>query len=753
MPYTAGKPRTLIESDSVTRSISILCCALVLFISGMSCRDDSGGTPSAAGDEGDAGDAKHAHTNRLARETSPYLLQHAHNPVDWYPWGEEAFEKAREEGKPILLSIGYSACHWCHVMEHESFENEEIAAIMNELFVNIKVDREERPDVDGIYMTAVQIMTGRGGWPLTVFLTPEKKPFFGGTYFPPEDQGGRPGFRTLLGQVSGFYQESKNDPETVAKMEELLERIRESSKGPAGAESLAGVDVEVAVNQFNRSYDRRFGGFGGAPKFPPSARLMLLLRHYYETGDAQTLNVIKGTLDGMLKGGMYDQLGGGFHRYSVDEKWLIPHFEKMLYDNALLAPVYLAAYQMTGEPEYRRITDEILGYLMNEMSFDRGGFFSSEDADSEGEEGKFYVWTPDEVRAVVGADDADLVMARYGVTAQGNFEHNTTTLFLARTIEDIAAETGRSESDVREALAKADSKMLAVRAKRIRPGLDDKALASWNALAISAFARAGRGLGDARYVERAKKAARFIQENMVKGDILMHTYKEGEAKIPGYLDDYTFYVQALVDLYETTFDVDYLERAVKWNDRTMELFMDPAGGGFHYSGDENEELIAQAKNFFDGSVPSGNSIAAMNLARLERYTGNKRYEMELQSLFSTFAGPMGRSPGGTAAMLCAFAFHTRGPREIVIVGGDDDPATEAFVETVSRRFIPDAIFVYWDGKDRRAAKLMPILEGKENVDETTAFICRDYVCDAPITSAETLQTAMAAPYETGESAR
>ncbi|NNE09284.1 MAG: thioredoxin domain-containing protein, partial [Gemmatimonadetes bacterium] len=487
--------------------------------------------------------------------------------------------------------------------------------------------------------------------------------------------------------------------------------------------------------------------------FPPSARLTLLLRHYYESGSAQTLNVVKGTLGGMLKGGMYDQLGGGFHRYSVDEKWLIPHFEKMLYDNALLAPVYLAAYQVTGEPEYRRITDEILAYLMNEMSFDRGGFYSSEDADSEGEEGKFYVWTPGEIRAAVGEDDADLVMARYGVTPQGNFEHNTTTLFLARTIDSLAAEFGRPEQAVREALANADAKMLAARAKRIRPGLDDKALASWNALAITAFARAGRGLGEARYVERAVKAARFMQENMVRGDILMHTYKEGEAKIPGYLDDYTFYVQALLDLYETTFDIDYLERAMQWKDRTMELFADPAGGGFHYSGSENEELIAQAKNFFDGSIPSGNSIAAMNLARLVRFTGNKRYEMELESLFSTFAGPMSRSPGGTAAMLNAFAFHYEGAREIVIVGGEDDPVTGAFVETVSRRFIPDAIFVYWNGKDRKAAKLMPVLEGKENVREPTAFLCRDYVCDAPITSAEVLRTAMAAPYETGGSAR
>ncbi|NNE10014.1 MAG: thioredoxin domain-containing protein, partial [Gemmatimonadetes bacterium] len=398
-------PRTLTESGPLFRSARILFFALALILSSTSCRDDSGAAPSSADR---SGDTKHAHTNRLARETSPYLLQHAHNPVDWYPWGEEAFAKAREEDKPILLSIGYSACHWCHVMEHESFENEEIAAIMNELFVNIKVDREERPDVDGIYMTAVQIMTGQGGWPLTVFLTPGKKPFFGGTYFPPEDRGGRPGFRTLLGQVSGFYQESKNDPATVAKMEELLDRIRESSKGPQGTGSLAGVDVEVAVNQFNQSFDRRFGGFGGAPKFPPSARLTLLLRHYYESGSAQTLNVVKGTLGGMLKGGMYDQLGGGFHRYSVDEKWLIPHFEKMLYDNALLAPVYLAAYQVTGEPEYRRITDEILAYLMSEMSFDRGGFYSSEDADSEGEEGKFYVWTPGEIRAAVGEDDADL---------------------------------------------------------------------------------------------------------------------------------------------------------------------------------------------------------------------------------------------------------------------------------------------------------------------------------------------------------
>ena len=597
---------------------------------------------------------KHAYTNRLARETSPYLLQHAHNPVSWYPWGEEAFAKARREHKPIFLSIGYSACHWCHVMERESFENKDVAAILNAEFVSIKVDREERPDVDRIYMTAVQMMTGSGGWPLTVFLTPDLEPFFGGTYFPTKDRFGRPGFKSLLTQLAGLWEDQR--PEIRKRAADaaraISQHLESSAAGRADADD-PGAAVRKAVRALAYSYDQKWGGFGSQPKFPPSGTLGLLMRRYEATHDDSLLRMVTHTLDRMSCGGMYDQLGGGFHRYSVDRKWLVPHFEKMLYDNALLAGQYLEAYRLTKRPLYRRIAVETLDYVIRDMTNPSGGFHSAEDADSEGEEGKFYVWTREEIDAALGSD-AGLFADYYGVTATGNFEGKN-ILHTGVSIEELARARNTAPKDVETRLDELRAKLLETRSARIRPGKDDKILASWNGLMISSFAKGYRILGEKRFLETALEAARFVKMRMMdkSGSRLFRTYRKGEARIPAYLDDYASMANAFIDIHEASLDPGWLSDAERLTKEMIGLFWDEQGHGFYFTSGQHKNLLARAKPYSDSSVPSGNSTAAVVLLRLSELRNRQDYGLRAIQTVRAAVRTVGDYPQAYPFMLSA----------------------------------------------------------------------------------------------------
>ena len=520
------------------------------------------------------------YTNRLIHETSPYLLQHAHNPVDWHPWGEEALGRAKREDKPILLSIGYSSCHWCHVMEKESFENETIAKVMNDHFINIKVDREERPDLDEIYMNAVQVMTGSGGWPMTVFLTPDLVPFHAGTYFPPEDRGGMPGFPKVLTTVSEYYRSHQQEvSKMAAQMKSTLHQIVEivPSKVPMEEKTLSN-----AFENLERQFDAYYGGFGGAPKFPSSMALSFLLRTWKRAGAKKALDMVELTLAKMANGGMYDHLGGGFHRYSVDDRWLIPHFEKMLYDNALLSRTYFEAYQATRKDEYRQVGEETLRYVLREMKSPQGGFYSTQDADSEGEEGKFYVWTRDQIREILGQEGGTAFSAYYGVTPQGNFEGGRSVLHIASSLEKISELYGIKIPDLRVLLEEGRKKLFAEREKRIKPGRDEKILTSWNSLMISSFVDGFKVTGDAKYLDGGKEAVRFILQAMRKESGLMRVFNRGRCQVKAYSEDYAFFIQALIDLYEATFEVDWLKEADDLNRRMIHQFWDERSGGFFF---------------------------------------------------------------------------------------------------------------------------------------------------------------------------
>ncbi len=558
-------------------------------------------------------------TNRLAGETSPYLLQHASNPVDWYPWGEEAIRRARAEDKPIFLSIGYSACHWCHVMEHESFEDPQIAALMNEHFINIKVDREERPDLDQIYMTAVQAMTGHGGWPMSVFLTPDLKPFYGGTYFPPTDSRGMAGFPRVLLSVHQAWEERRDEIRHSAA--EMTEQLQAYGTLPRGSGTLEADLLDNAARAILRNFDPTHGGFGRAPKFPHPMDVKVLLRHHARTGDEYALHAVRHTLDKMARGGIYDHLGGGFARYSTDERWLVPHFEKMLYDNALLASAYLEAYQATREAEFGRVARETMDYVLGRMTDPEGAFYSTEDADSEGVEGKYYVWSLAEIDDVLGADRAKTFSYVYDVTESGNWEHQN-ILNLPKPIGQAARMLGRDEDELRAELAPDRARLLAVRDRRVPPGKDTKVLVSWNGLMIAALAEGGRILRDARYLDAAGRAAGFILDRMRQADgRLLHTYKDGRARLDAYLDDYANFLDGLTRLYEATGEPRWIESALELTQVLSDEFSDPAHGGFFYTGHHHEALIARQKDFTDNATPSGNGMAATALVRLGALTG------------------------------------------------------------------------------------------------------------------------------------
>ena len=683
------------------------------------------------------------HTNRLINQTSPYLLQHAHNPVNWHPWGEEALEHAKREDKPILLSIGYAACHWCHVMEHESFENEQIAAVMNEHFINIKVDREERPDLDEIYMNAVQMLTGAGGWPMTMFLTPDLKPFYGGTYFPPDNRYGRPGFAQVLLGVEEAYRERH---EAVAdQADQITAHLNRLSEMEAHDHTLTTDLLDAAYQDYRARFNSQYGGFGDAPKFPPSMGLSLLLRHWLRTGNPNALEMVEVTLEKMACGGMYDQLGGGFHRYSVDARWLVPHFEKMLYDNALLTVTYLEAYQATGKAFYRQIAVETLDYVLREMyNTEVGGFYSTQDADSEGVEGKFFVWTLDEVEALLGKEKAEIYCEYYDITEPGNFEGKN--ILHVQTPPDLFARKLRMDLQALETiLAEDKEKLFEVREKRIKPGLDDKILTSWNGLMIRSMAMGYQILGDERYREAAEKSANFVLTQLSQDNgRLLRTHRAGKSHLNAYLEDYAYFIAGLIDFYEATFDVRWLKQAERLNQIMIEQFWDDANGGFFFTSKDHESLITRSKSGYDGATPAGASMAVHSLLRLDKLLAQSDLREKAEITLDIYYHQIESAPSGSAQLLCELDFLLSTPKELVIAGQREDKETKAALRTIHSRFIPNKIMALLDPRAENLQEteaFIPLLEGKKQInDKTTIYVCENYTCKAPTTDLAELES-------------
>ncbi|UCG84295.1 MAG: thioredoxin domain-containing protein, partial [Dehalococcoidia bacterium] len=619
--------------------------------------------------------------NRLIGETSPYLLQHAQNPVDWYPWGEEAFNRAIQEDRPVLLSIGYSACHWCHVMERESFENEYIANIMNEYFVNIKVDREERPDLDAVYMEAVQAMTGRGGWPLTVFLAPDKRPFFGGTYFPPEDRQGMPGLPKVLKMVVQAYRTRRGEVKAAA--DDVITHLNRSQEPQRSVEPLTTEIIHAAFTRLKSEFDKRNGGLGTAPKFPQPMVFEFLLQYHYRHGKDEALAMVEHTLNNMARGGIYDQIGGGFHRYSVDDHWLVPHFEKMLYDNALLARLYLHGYQATGKPLYRRIVKETLDYVLREMQDSEGGFYSAQDADSEGVEGKYYVWTPGEIIEALGEDDGQIAIKYFGVTDHGNFEGSNILNQVIET-ESLTTELGLSSDEIEARIAGIKARLREKRVQRIAPHLDNKVLTDWNGLMLSILAEAALVLDREDYLQAAINNANFLLDTMLDRDVelLKHAYKDGHAKIPGYLLDHALICDGLLSLYEATFDPRWLNAARKLATAMISQFWDDVHGCFYDSGYRQEALVVRPRNIFDNALPSGSAMAASVLIHLARLTDSREHEKLAAAAIRSVHDFLTRYPSGFSQWLCALDLYLSQPKEIAIFGSLHDPATKSLIKVI-----------------------------------------------------------------------
>ena len=725
------------------------------------------------------------HTNRLAQEKSPYLLQHAHNPVDWYAWGEEAFAKARRENKPIFLSVGYSTCHWCHVMAHESFENEEVAAIMNREFVNIKVDREERPDVDRVYMTFVQATTGGGGWPMSVWLTPDLKPFVGGTYFPPEERYGQPGFKKVLERIATAWKE--NHDNIVEQGGKIVAALRESQSGPKSEGQIDAATLEAAYRQIDRSYDPKEGGFGNAPKFPRPVTLNFLTRSYARDPKSESgkhaLEMALFTLRKMAAGGMHDHIGGGFHRYSVDRYWHVPHFEKMLYDQAQLAVAYLDAYQILGAPhrnplpgqgeadpkaparvEYESVARGILDYVARDMTSKEGGFFSAEDADSpvvagigdpghsKTAEGAFYIWTKKEIDAALG-DAAEIFDFHYGVQAHGNAPEGSdphdefrgkNILIERHTISETAQRFKKRDEDISKSLARSREKLFTVRSKRPRPHLDDKIIAAWNGLTISAFARAAQVFDDARYLEIAARAAKFLQTNLYDSSrkILYRNYRGGRSDIEAFADDYAFVIQALLDLYEASFDIEWLKFAMELQETQDRLFFDEKNGGYFSTSGKDESVFLRMKDDNDGAEPAASSVAALNLLRLSQFRDDKQMAQRARKTIDAFATTLSHFPSAMPQMLLALDYSLSKPRQIVIAGKKDAPETNALLKEVHRHFLSRTILFLADGGEgqkyfgekNEAIRAMSLVNGKPAV-----YVCENFTCKAPVTEPTALR--------------
>ena len=675
----------------------------------------------------------HKHTNRLIHETSPYLRQHAHNPVDWYAWGQEALQKAKAEDKPILLSIGYSACHWCHVMERESFEDEETARLMNERFVNIKVDREERPDLDAIYMQAVQAISGHGGWPLTMFLTPDGKPFYGGTYYPPAPRQGMPSFRQVLEGVASAYRNRKG--EVTQSASQLAEQLGAQNLASLKREELNRLIIDEAFTALEQNFDRVHGGFGGAPKFPQPMNFEFLLRVYQRTKYPAALAIVEQTLQKMARGGIYDQLGGGFHRYSVDAQWLAPHFEKMLYDNSQLARLYLHAYQATGKDFYRTIAAETLDYVAREMTHRAGGFFSTQDADSEGEEGKFYVWSPQEIAAALGKEDGKIFNAYYDVTEYGNFEgHNI--LNVPRDENAVARELKIPVEKLRAVIAAARPKLYDMRARRIAPARDEKILMAWNGLMLAAFAEAARVLARDDYRRIAVQNAGFLLRELAGGEgterNLQRTWKDGKAKLNAYLEDYACLIEGLITLYEATFEARWLNEARAFVDIMIAEFWSDDIGGFYDTGKRHEALITRPRDLYDSATPSGGAMAATVLLKLAALFGEEDYARRAVESLKGVSVLMRRYPSGFGQWLNALDFYLSQPKEIALIGDPAAAETQTLVAVVFRQYLPNKIVLHQP--DESSIINSPLLEGKARLEgRATAYVCENYTCQAPTT--------------------
>ena len=677
--------------------------------------------------------------NHLINETSPYLLQHANNPVDWFPWGDEAFEKARRENKPVLLSIGYSACHWCHVMAHESFENEEIAKLMNEYFVNIKVDREERPDLDQIYMNAVQMMTHHGGWPMTVFLTPDAVPFYGGTYFPPQDRYNIPGFpRVLIGVAEAYKERPDEIRETGTSLISELRRLGETavSDHPIDPELL-----DAAYGGMTRNYDSVNGGFGGAPKFPPAMALEFLLRAYVRTGNPDALQMISHTCQKMANGGIYDHLGGGFHRYATDSRWLVPHFEKMLYDNALLCRLYLHYFQVSEEPSARQTVEGILDYVLREMTHPDGGFYSTQDADSEGHEGKFFVWDLEEIRNALGETTAARFADFYNITESGNFEGKN-ILNVTRSFEDVAVAHNVSVAELRASLNESKRILFELREHRVKPDRDEKILTAWNGLMLASFAEAGIVLNRPDYTGAARKNAEFVLSNLRKDRSLLRTWKDGRAKFNAYLEDYAFFAEGLLTLFETTGELRWLQESLALTERMVEEFWDNEGGGFFFTGKSHEDLIVRSKDYFDNATPSGNSVAAIVLLRLAALTGRENYRNLATAVLTEIGDQVRRYPSGFGYTLSAADFLLSTPKEAGIVGKDASDIQPLLAETW-RKYLPNKVVAAGFGDASEGAEITPLLANRPLVNGlATAYVCEHFTCKNPVTDRSSLAVAL-----------
>ena len=682
--------------------------------------------------------------NKLINEQSPYLLQHAYNPVDWYPWNEDAFEKARIENKPIFLSIGYSTCHWCHVMEKESFEDEEVARLMNEAFVSIKVDREERPDIDGIYMTVCQMLTGSGGWPLTIVMTPDKKPFFAGTYFPKLSRYGRAGTMELIPKLTELWKSKYDD--IVKSAEEIAHALISSSKF-SGDEILFSEILHQAFNDLSRRFDPEKGGFGKSPKFPTPHNLTFLLRYWKKNNNEQALFMVEKTLQEMRLGGIYDHVGYGFHRYSTDSNWLVPHFEKMLYDQALLAIAFTEAYQSTKKELYKNTAKEILEYVRRDMRSKKGGFYSAEDADSEGEEGKFYLWTVDEVRGIL-KDDADLFLEIFNCESEGNWidpmyggKVVTNILHLQTTFDESRSKKNLNAGALEIKIALAQKQLFEARENRIHPHKDDKILADWNSLMISAFAKAAQVFDEIKYVEIAESAVKFILNDMtLPNGRLLHRYRNGKVDVAGNLDDYAFLIAALLDLYETTFSVEYLSEALEFQNHLIKYFWDEKDGAFFFTAADSEKLLIRQKVVYDGAIPSGNSIALLNLIRLYRFTGKIEFEDKASQMIKTFSQTIKTSPPAYTQFLSGLDFYV-GPSIEILLTGNAEGKIIQYLKILRDAFIPNKVVLYKkDGTEDSLSKVAGFTEAYSLIDGNAAvYVCENFSCKLPVTSEKDLR--------------
>jgi len=671
--------------------------------------------------------------NKLIDEKSPYLLQHAYNPVNWFPWGEEAFEKAKAENKPIFLSIGYATCHWCHVMAHESFEDPEVASLLNANYVSIKVDREERPDVDSVYMKVCQMMTGHGGWPLTIFMTPEQIPFYAGTYFPKESKYQMPGMMDALPQL---YEKFTNDPDRITEVTDSVKQALAQTVSKKSEHRLTQQSADEAYQQLAKGFDFTNGGFGSAPKFPQPQNILFLLHYYHFAENITALKMAETTLQAMARGGIYDHVGFGFSRYATDTKWLVPHFEKMLYDNALLLMAYTECYQITKNPLYKQISEQIITFIKREMLDQQGGFYSAIDADAEGVEGKYYVWGYEEVFDILGEELGEIYADAYGMTPYGNFEWKNIPNLIGSNFEKIAVEHDLSAEALNELLERARLQLLEAREKRVYPEVDDKILTGWNGLMIAALAKAGNVFSKQEYVDLAERANQFIWENLFQNHRLLARYRDGESKYAAYIDDYAFLLWGALELYEATFSLEHLKKARKLADLMSKLFWDEKDGGFYFSSKDSETLIASDKEIFDGAIPSGNSVAAVMLTRLGYATGETTYLDRAEEMYHSFYEDINGRAIASPFFMISILLSDNPTKEVVILGEASDAAREKVVESLTSRFTPDITLLAAD-RPEQFAEIAPFAAAYKKLDErATIYVCENFACQAPTTDTE-----------------